>query len=1417
MSDDDPAEFSDVLRAELFEIESCRLGAPPLPAAAPKHRIPAGIHSDDLEKWNVREQLARARDLELTGLALSGGGIRSATFCLGVLQGMADVGMLNKFDYLSTVSGGGYIGGWLAAWVKRAGGIERVERQLRASRIAQAQGRSSTINESKREADAVLTAMQEADAGDGAGGVITAIKKYVNRRAQDDAGRLASAALNSVKSAHVPVTEEPEPIVHLRNFSNYLTPKVGLDSPDTWVMLAIYLRNLLLNQLILIPAMLALVFICRLALVFYSSATPYGESSPHVIGVITLLIGGLAAGTFLYGLTGLHHTVDAPELLSTPQNLARHTRNFSYVLTYSLLATAFFFCWSLADSQRFARWPGPYNRYVVLFWACAGSVLAAGLYFASREWFGRRLRGLPRGPIHWLRPVGLVTGGLLCGALCALCVGLVYRHMALDSAEISRAELARMCAILVTFGPPAFLLALSLSGIILQATVSRALSEAELEWHASIGSWLLATAYRWTGLMGLALFGYPTVLWLASKLPAAQAVLGAGWISATVASLLSGKPSSKGESVHRPWLGWFARIGPYVFLIGLVISLSAAADWLVRQSSLTDDADRNGASPDVDRDAARPAWLIWRMGGETRDKANESTLKAARYWDNMFLAPKLFAHKPQPVKGSQPKAVSNPTSSAAATSPVDDRDLFSVYIASLYWSLGCLALGFVTSFAVGVNTFSLHNFYRNRLVRCYLGASRPKEGDDAESLRGAPAVPFGELPRRPDPVTGFAPHDDIALNSLRFTADLPPSAPDNYTLRSAFRTYRGPYLLINTALNLVQGDELAWQERKAESFLMSPQFCGSKSTKYRRSHEFGGGIQLGTAMTTSGAAVSPNMGSHSSRAVTALLTLFNLRLGIWLGNPRREASGRFDPPWKRTEPRSTLLLLLKEFFGRTNRYSSYVYLSDGGHFENLGVYELVRRHCRFIVVVDADQDRGYAFSDLGGMIRKCRSDLGVPINIDVTHIGRQSSTGRSQWHCAIGTVHYDEVDPGALPGVLVYIKTSLTGNEPADVLNYAVEHPAFPHQSTTNQWFSESQFEAYRALGHHIAHEVFEEAARDLQESSQRDEAVRRLFQKLARRWSASPAAEAALNSAAADFVRIVRDMRANPKLSEFTKKLYPDIFSRENYAGGPAGVTDDAEVRRAELHTVSQMLQVMENAWRLAQLENYGSHTANRGWINMCVRWLRSDAVRKYWPALRGEYGREFVRFCEDELNIDWGDVVTIPVLPADVDKLAGTIRTLREEFLTEWPAEVGLGDLDKHLAKSFTGIQKGYPKLELIAITSSRDKHPSRWSSSKLPCGFILWEAISNRSLKVTLWISGPYRNLGMGSKAFRPNLEGLDASITPFRTVQTFMPLGTAGRNRSPARLQEWHRFFQGFGFKVKRSGKGSSHLTLVRAIP
>ena len=334
--------------------------------------------------------------------------------------------------------------------------------------------------------------------------------------------------------------------------------------------------------------------------------------------------------------------------------------------------------------------------------------------------------------------------------------------------------------------------------------------------------------------------------------------------------------------------------------------------------------------------------------------------------------------------------------------------------------------GLLFSRFVPVNRFSLNGMYRQRLVRTFLGASH--EG------------------RTPNAFTGFDPADDLRVHDLRDVR---------------------PLHVINATLNNVSSTGYGRNERKAYDFTFSPLHVGSPMLGYRASSEYGSdaggpatGLSLGMALAVSGAAASPALGMYSSKARAFLLTLANARLGLWFGNPAS------DTTWQRSDPALGVGPIVRELLGLETDTNPYVYLSDGGHFENLGLWAMVARRCGVIIVSDAGCDPNYTFDDLANAIRRIRIDMGIPIDFSTIEIGGSAAT---HVRVALGTIHYNAVDEGAPDGHLVYVKATLTGDEPIDVRNFAALHPAFPHDPTGNQFFAEDRFESYRALGFHSA------------------------------------------------------------------------------------------------------------------------------------------------------------------------------------------------------------------------------------------------------------------------------------------------------------------------------------------------------------
>ncbi len=343
-------------------------------------------------------------------------------------------------------------------------------------------------------------------------------------------------------------------------------------------------------------------------------------------------------------------------------------------------------------------------------------------------------------------------------------------------------------------------------------------------------------------------------------------------------------------------------------------------------------------------------------------------------------------------------------------------------MAAVVFALGLLVGGFVPA-----NRFSLHGMYRQRLVRTFLGASHAD--------------------RRPNAFTGFDPADDLRVHEL-----------------SDVR----PLQVINATLNNVSSTNYGRNERKAYAFTFSPLHVGSSELGYRLSSEYGSdgggpatGLSLGMALAVSGAAASPAMGMYSSKARAFLLTLANARLGLWFGNPTDPAT------WQRSDPALGVGPIVRELLGLTTDTNPYVYLSDGGHFENLGLWSMVVRRCGVIIVSDAGCDPDYTFEDLSNAMRRIRIDLGIPIEFGEMNMSK-AGQGDGNAHAVLGTIRYSAVDgPDAPDGLLLYVKATLSGDESVDVRNFAALHPAFPHDPTGNQFFDEDRFESYRALGYH--------------------------------------------------------------------------------------------------------------------------------------------------------------------------------------------------------------------------------------------------------------------------------------------------------------------------------------------------------------
>ncbi|GAB3782297.1 hypothetical protein GCM10028818_37860 [Spirosoma horti] len=875
-------------------------------------------------KSDGMDPLQQAKTMHLTGLAFSGGGIRSATFNLGVLQGLAKAGLLPQFDYLSTVSGGGYIGAWYTTWIKRDGLLLKVQDRL-----------------------------------------------------------------NTEKSTD-PRGEEVRPIRWLRMFSNYLAPSNNIMSTDSWTVGITWIRNTILNQIIILLLLCSVLLLglCGYLVWSFEGLSQYiPEQWAFITFSIFLLTGSIIAGI---GMASYRPDLFPGSSLGSLKYTYVTAGLVALGLITSYLVSSWLFFYSKSANQ-------PYT-FDYRFSYLTDTALVGTLGLLLVALFGRYDSGLPGN--NWLQKAVALLLSILFSVLSAF-FGILSLDLAWgllqDLAVASKTSNSWNASFIVngkdfswhalfttreflnrfTFviGPPLILEVLSVMVVLRMALLGKYFPDARREWWGRIGAVVHRGMVIWIILASIGLLGE-------KMLEAATTYLVAitgGWVALVglaVRLAYSASTPAQGDApktLPTKAKDFLVRLAPYVFIIGLLI-IAAKLINLVLQSG----------------------WL--------NDPTTEPPLKAV---------------------------------------------LTLTLVSSL------LTLGL--AWRVGVNEFSMHHFYRNRLMRGYLAATRRRT----------------EREKTANAFTGFDDEDDLKLCMLKHE-----------------HAYHGPFPIINTTLNASRVTDLDRQDRKGESFIFTPLFCGFDISPTRPNNrqkniscEYGyrptelyaykpktlpngkvrpGGPDLSTVMAISGAAANPNQGAHSSPATAFLMTVFNARLGWWIGNPHGK-------DWQLSDPRSGLAYLIYDLLGKTNTAQDFVCLSDGGHFDNMGLYELVRRRVRLIILGDAEQDNLFTCEGLANAVRRCRVDFGVEININVSDITtRDGKTNYSKSHWAHGTIWYPEDPQGQPTGHLIYLKSSLTGYEPVDVREYAVKNRDFPHQSTADQFFNEAQFESYRLLGLHI-------------------------------------------------------------------------------------------------------------------------------------------------------------------------------------------------------------------------------------------------------------------------------------------------------------------------------------------------------------
>jgi Patatin-like phospholipase len=919
-----PIERDCVLRQEFYHIRGEKL---------PTSQSPKTCCSESNENDTQAELLKK----NLSALCLSGGGIRSATFSLGALQVLATHGLLGKFDYLSTVSGGGYIGTGLISWAHRF-------------------ARSPILYPSP---------------------IDTISEKLHKLRSK-----------NYVAEPQPPPSTPQDPIDWMRAHSNYLARRLSIFSADTWMVLTTYFRNLAVNWFIFLPWTLLFMTLPWAAVSFitYIEKTSKDKYDLTVgIGLITVLALFLAGEWFK--LLSWISSETKSENETTIDTVIFKWSVLPLFLALSALAVVAFL-----PSKKGGDW-------FTFAWVLVAilAVLLVWLRAVSQPLYGsRRCLGIV------LRTI--VEIGLLGAALWLM--SYVQRLLAMPDNFL--------VAILATVAPSALLFAMGIGNALATALVSKDQPDAAREWNARYAALTLIASVAWMFTAGIVLLLPPALMQFGES--AHQIVAASGSATLSISLYFGYRANTPGAPGARP--PWFMTLVGTVGIL-LVATLLGLLSW--HAVKLTTDFKSEYVCDCIKRDSSgQPT-----AGGLDQIRRAEVCRTRAKDCEQQSF---VQAFK-LPIKEDECIKV------AECIKEAKHNNL----LIALGVSLALFVAAFFSGkFWIDYNAFSLHYFYRNRLIRAFYGGFRvPPET------------------RQDNSFTGFDPKDDIAIFQLG----------NLYQVQSKAKA---PFLIVNTALNLVKGENLAWQERKADSFTFSALHAGNYRLGYRSTAKYGGGqLSVGTAMAISGAAFNSNMGYNSSVPMGFLMTLFNVRLGWWLGNTKAKSA-----TWEERFVANPAYTMLMEACGKTTDTDDWIHLSDGGHFDNLGLWEMVHRRCRQIVVIDGSADPGFGFDDLGNAIRKIRVDQGIRIEPDgPVQLYPRSAKSHGRY-CALYKIRYSDVHASnepetknALDGCLLYIKPCLYGTEPAEVVEYGHKHQDFPHQSTMDQFFSESQFESYRRLG----------------------------------------------------------------------------------------------------------------------------------------------------------------------------------------------------------------------------------------------------------------------------------------------------------------------------------------------------------------
>jgi hypothetical protein len=370
------------------------------------------------------------------------------------------------------------------------------------------------------------------------------------------------------------------------------------------------------------------------------------------------------------------------------------------------------------------------------------------------------------------------------------------------------------------------------------------------------------------------------------------------------------------------------------------------------------------------------------------------------------------------------------------------------------FAVNAIRLGILASIAMAVaigtiasiNYVGLHRYYRDRLMEAFMPTDKA-----VSNMR----------------VAYSAMADKLSIANLKESSKTMPGNP-SFVPR--------PFPIINTNVIMINDTDHTVATRGGDNFTITPLFVGSSVTGWQDTTDYinkNGPFTLASAMAASGAAANASAGYIGTGItmnplVSSVMSVLNIRLGLWVGNPRYEKTGAV-----RSIPTFLNPGLVAGIFGQAHhRGSKFVELTDGGHFENLGLYELVRRKLGLILIVDGEADPTISLHSLVSATRRVEQDFNASLTffeglgperlIMYPGPGYPAGVRYAKSPFIVGKLTYDD----GTEGTLILVKATVIKEMDFTTSGYLASNPDFPHQSTVDQFFNPDQFDAYRYLGY---------------------------------------------------------------------------------------------------------------------------------------------------------------------------------------------------------------------------------------------------------------------------------------------------------------------------------------------------------------